>query len=165
MSLLIPESGLFLWMLLAFGVVLIVLGKFGWPIMTKMIDDRAKYIDDSIAKAQEANEKLAKIQEETAAMLKEAQEKQSAILAEAVNMRNQIVEKAKTEATVAGQKILEEAKQQIEVEKEDAIRDIRRQVGLLSVEIAEKVLRQNLKSDADQMAMIDRMLDEIQTKK
>jgi len=165
MSLLIPESGLFLWMLLAFGVVLIVLGKFGWPIMTKMIDDRAKYIDDSIAKAQEANEKLAKIQEETAAMLKDAQEKQSAILAEAVNMRNQIVEKAKTEATVAGQKILEEAKQQIEVEKEDAIRDIRRQVGLLSVEIAEKVLRQNLKSDADQMAMIDRMLDEIQTKK
>ena len=165
MSLLIPESGLFLWMLLAFVVVLVVLGKFGWPIMTKMIDERAKYIDESIAKAKEANEKLEKIQEETAAMLKEAQEKQSSILAEAVNMRNQIVEKAKTDATLAGQKILEEAKQQIEAEKEDAIRDIRRQVGLLSVEIAEKVLRQNLKSDADQMAMIDRMLDEIKTEK
>lgn len=165
MSLLIPESGLFLWMLLAFVVVLVVLGKFGWPIMTKMIDERAKYIDESIAKAKEANEKLEKIQEETAAMLKEAQEKQSSILAEAVNMRNQIVEKAKTDATLAGQKILEEAKQQIETEKEDAIRDIRRQVGLLSVEIAEKVLRQNLKSDTDQMAMIDRMLDEIKTEK
>ena len=60
--------------------------------------------------------------------------------------------------------ILAEAKQQIEVEKEDAIRDIRRQVGLLSVEISEKVLRQSLKTDKDQMAMIDRMLDEIQTK-
>ncbi|MBO6012468.1 MAG: F0F1 ATP synthase subunit B [Bacteroidales bacterium] len=165
MSLLIPESGLFLWMLLAFVVVLVVLGKFGWPIMTKMIDERARYIDESIAKAKEANEKLEKIQEETAAMLKEAQEKQSSILAEAVNMRNQIVEKAKTDATLAGQKILEEAKQQIEAEKEDAIRDIRRQVGLLSVEIAEKVLRQNLKSDTDQMAMIDRMLDEIKTEK
>lgn len=165
MSLLIPESGLFLWMLLAFVVVLVVLGKFGWPIMTKMIDERARYIDESIAKAKDANEKLEKIQEETAAMLKEAQEKQSSILAEAVNMRNQIVEKAKTDATLAGQKILEEAKQQIEAEKEDAIRDIRRQVGLLSVEIAEKVLRQNLKSDTDQMAMIDRMLDEIKTEK
>ena len=65
---------------------------------------------------------------------------------------------------MAGQKILAEAKQQIEVEKEDAIRDIRRQVGLLSVEISEKVLRQSLKTDKDQMAMIDRMLDEIQTK-
>ena len=165
MSLLIPESGLFWWMLLAFAVVFFVLAKFGWPIITKMIDERAQYIDDSIAKAKEANEKLEGIQAETAAMLKQAQEQSSKILAEAVEMRNQIVEKAKTEATVAGQKILEEAKQQIEVEKEDAIRDIRRQVGLLSVEISEKVLRQSLKTDKDQMAMIDRMLDELETKK
>lgn len=164
MSLLIPESGLFWWMLLAFTVVFAVLAKFGWPMITKMIDERAQYIDDSIAKAKEANEKLEGIQAETAAMLKQAQEQSSKILAEAVEMRNQIVEKAKTEATVAGQKILEEAKQQIEVEKEDAIRDIRRQVGLLSVEISEKVLRQSLKTDKDQMAMIDRMLDELETK-
>lgn len=164
MSLLIPESGLFIWMLIAFGVVFFVLAKFGWPIITKMIDERAQYIDDSIAKAKEANEKLANIQAETAAMLKQAQEQQSKILAEAVEMRNQIVEKAKTEASEAGQKILAEAKQQIEVEKEDAIRDIRRQVGLLSVEISEKVLRQSLKTDKDQMAMIDRMLDELETK-
>ena len=151
-------------MLLAFVVVLVVLAKFGWPILTKMIDDRAKYIDESIAKAQQANEELAGVQEKTAAMLKQAQEQQSKILAEAVEMRNQIVEKAKTEATEAGQKILAEAKQQIEVEKEDAIRDIRRQVGLLSVEISEKVLRQSLKTDKDQMAMIDRMLDELDNK-
>ncbi|MBR5716669.1 MAG: F0F1 ATP synthase subunit B [Bacteroidales bacterium] len=164
MSLLIPESGLFIWMLLAFGIVLFVLWKFGWPIFTKMLDDRAKYIDESIAKAKLANDELANIQAKTAAMLKEAQEQQSKILAEAVETRNQIVEKAKTEATMAGQKILAEAKQQIEVEKEDAIRDIRRQVGLLSVEISEKVLRQSLKTDKDQMAMIDRMLDELQTK-
>lgn len=165
MSLLTPEIGLLFWMLVAFLVVFFVLAKFGFPIITKMVDERAQYIDESIAKAKEANDKLAKIQEETAAMLKEAQEKQSAILADAVNMRNQIVEKAKTEATEAGQKLLAEAKQQIEVEKEDAIRDIRRQVGLLSVEIAEKVLRQSLKDDKDQMAMIDRMLDEMDNKK
>lgn len=164
MDLLIPESGLFIWMMLAFLVVLGVLAKFGWPAFMGMIDDRAKYINESITKAKEANEKLAKIQEETAAMLKQAQEQQSKILAEAAEMRTQIVEKAKTDATLAGQKILEEAKQQIEVEKEDAIRDIRRQVGLLSVEIAEKVLRQSLKTDKDQMAMIDRMLDEINNK-
>ena len=164
MSLLIPESGLFIWMLLAFGTVLFVLWKFGWPAFTKMLDDRAKYIDDSIAKAKLANDELANIQAKTAAMLKEAQEQQSKILTEAVETRNQIVEKAKTEATLAGQKILAEAKQQIEVEKEDAIRDIRRQVGLLSVEISEKVLRESLKTDKAQMAMIDRMLDEIQTK-
>lgn len=161
MFLLTPDSGLIFWMILAFGVVFFVLAKWGWPVITQMIDSRKLYIDESLQSAREANEKLAKVQEETALMLKQAQEQQSKILAEAMEMRNQIVEKAKTEATTEGQKLLKEAKVQIEKEKESAIRDIRRQVGLLSVEIAEKVLRQNLKTDKDQMAMVDRMLDEI----
>lgn len=161
MFLLTPDSGLIFWMILAFGVVFFVLAKWGWPVITQMIDSRKLYIDESLQSAREANEKLAKVQEETAMMLKQAQEQQSKILAEAMEMRNQIVEKAKTEATTEGQKLLKEAKEQIEKEKESAIRDIRRQVGLLSVEIAEKVLRQNLKTDKDQMAMVDRMLDEI----
>ncbi|MBE6332820.1 MAG: F0F1 ATP synthase subunit B [Bacteroidales bacterium] len=165
MSLLTPEIGLIFWMLIAFGVVFFVLLKFGWPIITKMVDDRKQYIDNALDSAREANEKLAKIQEESALMLKQAREQQSQILADAMEQRKQIVEKAQTEATTAGQKILEEAKQQIEVEKEDAIRDIRRQVGLLSVEIAEKVLRQSLKTDKEQMAMIDRLLDEMNNKK
>ena len=151
-------------MIIAFGVVFFVLAKFGFPIITQMVDNRKKYIDESLEAARQANEKLAKIQEESSAMLKQTQEQQSKILAEAMEMRKQIVEKAQTEATTAGQKILEEAKQQIQIEKEDAIRDIRRQVGELSVLVAEKVLRQSLSADKDQMAMIDRMLDELETK-
>lgn len=165
MFLLTPDSGLIFWMLIAFGVVFFVLAKYGWPVITKMIDSRKQYIDESLENARKANEKLAQLQEETAQMLKQAQEQQSKILAEAVEMRNQIVEKAKTEATNEGQKLLQEAKQQIAQEKESAIRDIRREVGVLSVEIAEKVLRQNLQNDDDQMAMIDRMLDEIMADK
>lgn len=161
MSLLIPDSGLLFWMLVSFLVVLFVLIKFGWPVITHMVDERKKYIDESLESARKANERLAQIQEESALLLKQAQEQQSRMLAEAMEMRHQIVEKAKTEATVEGQKLLAEAKKQIDMEKEDAIRDIRRQVGLLSVEIAEQVLRQNLKGDKEQMAMIDRMLDEI----
>ena len=164
MSLLTPEIGLLFWMIVAFGVVFYVLAKFGFPIITQMVDERKKYIDESLEAAREANEKLAKIQEESAAMLKQAQEKQSQILAEAMEMRKQIVEKAETEATAAGQKIITEARQQIQAEKEDAIRDIRRQVGELSVQVAEKVLRQTLSTDKEQMAMIDRMLDELETK-
>ena len=165
MFLLTPDSGLIFWMLIAFGVVFFVLAKYGWPVITKMIDSRKQYIDESLENARKANERLAHLQEETAKMLKQAQEQQSKILAEAVEMRNQIVEKAKTEATNEGQKLLQEAKQQIAQEKESAIRDIRREVGVLSVEIAEKVLRQNLQNDDDQMAMIDRMLDEIMADK
>ena len=101
MSLLTPEIGLLFWMIVAFGVVFFVLAKFGFPIITQMVDERKKYIDESLEAAREANEKLAKIQEESAAMLKQAQEKQSQILAEAMEMRKQIVEKAETEATAA----------------------------------------------------------------
>ena len=165
MFLLTPDSGLIFWMLIAFGVVFFVLAKYGWPVITKMIDSRKQYIDESLENARKANERLAQLQEETAKMLKQAQEQQSKILAEAVEMRNLIVENAKTEATNEGQKLLQEAKQQIAQEKESAIRDIRREVGVLSVEIAEKVLRQNLQNDDDQMAMIDRMLDEIMADK
>ncbi len=162
MSLLIPDSGLLFWMLVVFGIVFFVLAKYGWPIITRMIDERKQYIDDSLAAAQAANEKLAHIQEESALLLKQAREEQARILAEAVDMRNRMVDQAKAEATAEGQKILEETKRQIEIEKEDAFRDIRRQVGLLSVEIAEKVLRKTLNNDKEQMEMIDRMLDEIQ---
>ncbi len=162
MSLLIPDSGLLFWMLVVFGIVFFVLAKYGWPFITHMIDERKQYIDDSLAAAQAANEKLAHIQEESALLLKQAREEQARILAEAVDMRNRMVDQAKAEATAEGQKILEETKRQIEIEKEDAFRDIRRQVGLLSVEIAEKVLRKTLNNDKEQMEMIDRMLDEIQ---
>lgn len=162
MSLLIPDSGLLFWMIIVFGIVFFILAKYGWPAITGMIDERKRYIDDSLAAAQAANEKLAHIQEESALLLKQAREEQSRILAEAVNTRNRIVEQAKAEAAAEGQKILEETKRQIEIEKEDAFRDIRRQVGLLSVDIAEKVLRKTLKDDKEQMAMIGRMLDEIQ---
>lgn len=162
MSLLIPDSGLLFWMIIVFGIVFFILAKYGWPAITGMIDERKRYIDDSLAAAQAANEKLAHIQEESALLLKQAREEQSRILAEAVDTRNRIVEQAKAEAAAEGQKILEETKRQIEIEKEDAFRDIRRQVGLLSVDIAEKVLRKTLKDDKEQMAMIGRMLDEIQ---
>ena len=81
MSLLTPEIGLLFWMIVAFGVVFFVLAKFGFPIITQMVDNRKKYIDESLDAARQANEKLAKIQEESAAMLKQAQEKQSQILA------------------------------------------------------------------------------------
>jgi F-type H+-transporting ATPase subunit b len=161
MSLLIPDSGLLFWMIIAFGVVFFVLAKYGWPIITKMIDDRKRYIDESINSAREANERLAGIREESAALLKQARDEQARILAEAVDSRNRIVEQAKADAVVEGKKIVEEARHQIEIEKEDALRDIRRQVALLSVEVSERVLRTSLKSDKEQMAMIDRMLDEV----
>ena len=105
-------------------------------------------------------ERLENIKQESEQILQEAREKQTLILKEAAETREAIVEKARQVAREEGARMLEEAKRQIEVEKQNAIRDIRTQVAELSVQIAEKVMRENLASDAQQMSLVNRFLDD-----
>lgn len=161
MDLLVPDSGLLFWMTLVFIVVILILRKWGFPAIVKMVNDRKAFIDESLRKAHEANEKLANIQRESESILQEAREKQAVILKEAAETRDAIVEKAKQKAREEGSRLLNEAKAQIETEKQNAIRDIRAQVAELSVQIAEKVIRKKLSSDSKQMDLIDKLLDEV----
>ena len=165
MDLLIPSTGLLFWMTITFLVVFFLLWKFGFPVITGMVKERQAFIDESLKKAHEANERLANIQKEGESILQEAREKQAQILKEAAETRDAIVEQAQTKARSEGARLLDEAKAAIEQEKKAAIADIRQQVAALSVEIAEKVLRQNLKDDKSQMDLIDRMLDDVSTDK
>ena len=151
-------------MLIAFLVVFGVLAKFGFPAIVNMVDNRKKYIDDSLRKAHEASERLDNIKQECESMLQETREKQAQILKDATATRDIIVEKAQEKAREEGARLLGEAKAEIESEKQAAISDIRKQVAQLSVEIAEKVIRQNLSDDKAQMDLIDRMLDEVSSK-
>ena len=151
-------------MTVVFLVVLFVLWKWGFPIIVKMVDERKAFIDESLKKAHEANERLANIQKEGESILQEARAKQAQILKEAAETRDAIVEKAQDKAKAEGARLLEEARAAIEQEKKAAIADIRQQVATLSVEIAEKVLRQNLRDDKAQMDLIDRMLDDVSAK-
>ena len=159
MDLLIPSTGLLFWMTITFLVVFFLLWKFGFPVITGMVKERQAFIDESLKKAHEANERLANIQKEGESILQEAREKQTQILKEAAETRDAIVEQAQTKARSEGARLLDEAKAAIEQEKKAAIADIRQQVAVLSVEIAEKVIRQNLRDDKSQMDLIDRMLD------
>ena len=165
MDLLIPSTGLLFWMSLTFFVVLFILWKFGFPVITNMVKERQAFINDSLRKAHEANERLANIQKEGESILQDAREKQAQILKEAAETREAIVEQAQEKSRQEGARLLEDARVAIEQEKKGAIADIRKQVATLSVEIAEKVLRANLKDDASQMALIDRMLDDVSTNK
>ena len=160
-SILTPDPGLLFWMLLAFLVVFWVLAKYGFPAIINMVDERNKYIDESLRKAHEAQERLANIEKEGESILQEAREKQAQILKEAAQTRDAIVEQAQEKARAEGARLMDEAKTAIEQEKKAAIADIRKQVADLSVDIAEKVLRQNLKDDKSQMDLIDRMLDDV----
>jgi len=160
-SILTPDWGLLFWMLAAFLVIFIVLAKFGFPVITKMVDERKAYIDDSLKKAHEANERLANIQQESEQLLKEARERQSQILKEAAETRDAIIQEAQGKAKAEGARLLEEAKTEIANEKHQAINDIRAQVAQLSVQVAEKVLREKLSTNDEQMKLIDRMLDDV----
>ena len=165
MELLTPDFGTFFWMLVSFIIVLAILAKFGFPALVNMVNERKQYIDDSLKSAREANEKLSHIKEESESIFVEARKEQARILKEAMETRTQIVNEAKDKAKAEGGRLLEEARKQIQKEKEDAIRDIRKQVAELSVEVAEKVLRKQLSSEMEQNGMIERMLDEVSDSK
>jgi len=156
-----PSTGLLFWMSLTFFVVLFILWKWGFPVITNMVKERKNYIDDALRNAHEANERLADIQKESESILQEAREKQALMLKEAAETRDAIVEKAQVKAREEGARLLADAQAAIEQEKKAAIADIRKQVATLSVEIAEKVLKQNLQGDRAQMDLIDRMLDDV----
>ena len=161
MDLLIPDSGLLFWMTIVFSIVFLILWKWGFPVIVKMVNDRKEYIDGSLKKAREANEKLANIQKEGELLLQQAREQQAKILKDASATRDAIVEKAQDKARDEGARIIADAKTEIQNEKQAAIRDIRNQVAELSVQIAEKILREKLSGDKEQNELIDRLLDEV----
>jgi F-type H+-transporting ATPase subunit b len=165
MDLLIPSTGLLFWMSLTFFVVFFILWKYGFPVITKMVANRKAFIDDSLRKAHEANERLANIQKEGESILQEAREKQAQILKEAAEARDAIVAQAQDKARQEGARLLDDARVAIDQERKAAIADIRRQVATLSVEIAGKVLRQDLSGDKAQMDLINRMLDDVDSTK
>ena len=160
MDLLIPSTGLLFWMTLVFLVVLVILWKWGFPSITKMVKERKDYIDDSLRKAHEANEKLANIQKEGESILQEAREKQAAVLKEATATRDAIIAKAENQAKDRGAQIINDAKAEIEQEKQQAISEIRGQVADLSVKIAEMIVKKQLATDDKQMELINKILDE-----
>lgn len=163
-AILTPDFGLFFWMLVAFLVVFFLLAKFGFPVITGMVQERKNFIDESLRKAHEASERLENIKQEGEAILQEAREKQAQIMKEAAETRDTIVQKAQEKAKDEGARLLSEAKAEIEAEKQNAIRDIRGQVAELSVLIAEKVLREKLDTETQQMELIDRLLNEVASK-
>lgn len=160
MSLITPEFGLLFWMVIIFGAVFFVLAKFGFPIITDMVHKRSDHIADSLKAAEQATERLAGLAEEQARLIEQTRLEQSRIISEASETRDRIVAQAKEQATEEAARIIDHARVEIAAERESAIRDIRRQVALLSVDVAEKIVRKELDAEAGQMELVDRLIDE-----
>ena len=161
MDLLIPNSGLLFWMTLVFLIVAFIVIKFGFPVIINMVNERKEYIDESLRKAHDANEKLSNIQKEGESVMQQAREQQALLLKEATATRDAIVGKAQDKAHEESARIIAEAKLEIAAEKQNAFKDIRGQVAELSVKIAEKILRDQLSSDEKQMELIGKLLDNV----
>ena len=161
MSLLVPETGLLFWMLLAFGVVFFILAKYGWPVIVGMVEKRSDFINESVRVAEEAKLQLDNIKATSEAIINEARQKQMEILQQTSEMKEKMIEDAKTKATAEAEKIIESARISIQKEKNEAMKDVRSQVVTLSLDIAEKVVRQKLSDQKEQVTLIEKLMDEV----
>ena len=163
MNLMLPDSGLLFWMTIIFAIVFFVLAKFGFPIITGMVEKRGKRISDSLEAARTAEQALAHLQTEQERIISETRAQQNKLMQEAAADRDRMIAQAQDKAREEAQKIMDEARVRIQEEKEAAIKEVRKEVAVISLAIAEKVVRKELSTEASQKALADRLLDELQS--
>ena len=162
MELFKPDFGLIFWMFVAFILLFLVLAKWGWPVIIKMMDKRASTIDEGVENAREAREQLENARAEADKYMREAQARQQEMLREAAKMKTEIIEQARKEASVAAQREMDVAKVAIDQARKEAESQLRNEVGKFSIEIAEKMMRTQMKSDKAQTQLVNKLLDEIE---
>lgn len=162
MELFTPEVGLVFWMFIAFILLFLVLAKWGWPVIIKMMDKRAATIDKGVEDAREAKEQLDNARSEAERYMREAQARQQDMLREANKMKSEIIEQAKQEAAIAAKREMDASKVSIEQARKEAESQLRNEVGRFSIEIAEKMMRTKMKDDKAQTELVNKLLDEIE---
>lgn len=162
MELFTPDFGLIFWMFLSFAVLFFILWKFAWPAITKMIDQRAELIDKGVEYAQQAKEDLDRAQAKADEVMQQARQQQGEILREADRVKTQIIEEARGEARQAAAKELDQAKLQIEQARKEAEQNIRDEVSAFALNIAQKVVRNQMGDAKAQTQLVDSLLDEIE---
>ncbi|PIE84331.1 MAG: ATP synthase F0 subunit B [Bacteroidia bacterium] len=161
MSLITPEFGLFFWMLLAFGLLLLILKKVAWKPILQGLNDREGKISEALRRAKVAQEEVEKLQQSNAEMQREAAAERERMVAEAKAMREQILAQAQAEARQQGEAFMAQARQAMRQEEAEMRRHIRREVVELSIVTAERVLREHFSNAEAQKEHIDRLLEEI----
>ena len=154
-----PESGLLFWMTIIFAIVFFLLAKFGFPVITGMVEERNQRIKDSLEAARVAEEAIAHLKEEQDRIVAETRAEQSRLMQEAAAERDRMIAQAQDQARAEAQKIMEDAKERINQEKERAMKELRNEVAKMSLAIAEKVVRKDLASDSSQKELVDKLVD------
>ncbi|MDG2370948.1 MAG: F0F1 ATP synthase subunit B [Flavobacteriales bacterium] len=161
LDLVTPGIGLIFWTSIVFLLLVLILKKYAWKPILDAVDKRSKSIEDAINAADEAKSSLAQLNEERAKIKKESLADRDALLKDAAETKNQIIAEAKTKAKEETDKILNSAREVIKTEKLAAITELKNQVAVLSLEIAEKIVKDQLSSDDKQKALVDSMIKDV----
>lgn len=161
MELLTPSVGTIFWSTIVFVILMLLLAKFAWKPMLKAVNDRENSITDALSLAEKTKAEMAQMQSENEALLQKARAERDQIIKEASEASKSLVAEAKDKAKVEADKIIHDAHKAITNEKNAAMTEIKSHVALLSLEIAEKIIKGELASNDKQKALADQLADGI----
>lgn len=161
MELITPDFGLIFWMLIGFGILFFLLAKFAWPVITKAIADRENYIQEQLDAAETVKSEMKNLHSEHQQLLVQAKEERDKILADARKIVERMNEEAKIVRDKEYEARMEETHNTIRNEKMKAITEIKNEIALLSIEIAEKILRDELSTKDRQEQIVHKWVEEL----
>lgn len=161
MELVTPGIGLIFWTSIVFILLIFLLKKFAWKPILDAVEKRSKSIEDSLNASEKAKAELTELNVEKDKIRKEALSARDALLKEAKTLKTQIISDAKEQAKTETEKILTDAREVIKNEKMAAITELKNQVAILSLDIAEKIVKEQLTSSEKQKALVDNLVKEV----
>jgi len=162
MELLVPEIGLVIFQTIAFLLLMFILAKFAWKPVLAAIKQREHDIDEALNKAELAKQEMVRLAAQNEESMKEARAERDLILKEAKTLKDSIINDAKHHAQAEGAKLIEKAKIEIENQKKAALAELKDQVSTLSIDIAERVLRNQLTDKAKQQDLVAGLLKDVE---
>ena len=161
MDLLTPGSGLIIWQAIIFLLLFVLLSKFAWKPILASLKEREDSIQSALDTAEKARAEMAKLTSDNEKLLKEAREERDKILKEAREASNRLKDEAQSDAKKAADKIINDARAAINIEKEAALKEVKVQVALFSLQVAEKLMKKNLASDKEQKALVEGYINDL----
>lgn len=156
-----PDFGLIFWTVVIFLVLYLVLGRMAFGPIQRALKKRDNEIQDSIDEAKRVRAEMQTAAEENKRLLAEAREERTRIISEAERERNQMISEAKDEARAAARKVAADAKRDIDNMRKSAMVELKKEVGVMAIEIAEKILHRDLKTDATQQAYVNDLVSDL----
>ena len=161
MELLTPGTGLIIWQTFIFLLLVFLLGKMAWKPILSSLKEREKSIQEALDTAENARLELSKLKVANENLLKQAREERDKLLREAREASNRLKDEAHAEAKKVADKIIDDARTTIGIEKQAALKEIRIQVAMFSLEVAEKLLKEKLSNDKAQKELVQKYVNDI----